>query len=134
VSQENVEIVRTAFDAWNRGDLQATLEHLHPDLEWEENPDLYPGLDRIYRGRDGFLKRQRDAFEIWEWFKAEPLEIIDAGEHVVVFLHLRAKGRHSGIEVEMSVYDCFSFRDGKLVRRRLYANREEALKAVGLVE
>jgi len=134
MSQENVEAVHTAFDAWNRGDVQAALDHLHPDVEWEENPDVYPGLDRIYRGHDGFLKRQRDAFDMWEWFKAEPQETIDEGEHVVVLLHLSAKGRHSGIEVEMSVHDCFTFRDGKVARHRLYAHRAEALKAVCLEE
>jgi ketosteroid isomerase-like protein len=102
MSRENVEAVQVAFDAWNRGHVQSALDHPHPDLEWEENPDVYPGLDRIYRDHDGFLKRQRDAFDMSEWFKAEPQEIIDAGEHVVVLLHLKAKGRHSGIEVEMS--------------------------------
>jgi ketosteroid isomerase-like protein len=134
MSKENVEVVHTAFDAWNRGDVQAALDYIHPDVEWEENPDVYPGLDRIYRGHDGFLKRQRDAFDMWEWFKAEPQEIIDEGEHVVVLLRLRAKGRHSGLEVEMSVYDCFTFREGKVARHRLYSNRADALKAVGLAE
>jgi len=55
------------------------LDRLHPDLEWEENPDVYPGLDRIYRGHDGFLKRDRDAFDVWEWIRVEDQEFIDAG-------------------------------------------------------
>ena len=134
MSRENVEIGKAAFDAWNRGDLEAVLEHLDPGLEWEENPDVYPGLDRMYRGHDGFLKRQRDAFDVWEWFKAEGEEFIDAGEHVIVSLHLRGKGRHSGIEVEMQVYDVFKFRDGKVIQHRLYATRGEALESVGLSE
>jgi ketosteroid isomerase-like protein len=134
MSQENVEIVRAACDAWNRGDLDSVLAHLDPDLEWEENPDVYPGLDRVYRGHAGFLKRQRDAFDVWEWFTVEDQEFIDAGEHVVAALRLRGKGRHSGIEVEMSVYDCFTFRDGKVARHLLFADRAEALKTVGLSE
>jgi ketosteroid isomerase-like protein len=134
MSRENVEIVRAAYDAWNRGDLQSVLDRLHPELEWEENPDVYPGLDRSYRGHAGFLKRQRDAFDIWEWFRVEEQDFIDAGEHVVVFLRLMGKGRYSGIEVEMRVYDVFTFRDGKVARHRLYANRAEALEAVGLAE
>jgi ketosteroid isomerase-like protein len=82
MSQENVEAVRAAYDAWNRGDL-------------------------------------------------EEQEFIGAGEHVVVFLRLMGKGRHSGIEVEMRVYDVFTFRDGKVARHRLYDSRAEALEAVG---
>src|SRR5437588_9062713 len=133
MSQEkNVETLQTAYHAWNRGDLHSVLDHLHPDVEWEENPDVYPGLDRIYRGHDGFLKRQRDAFDVWEWFRVEEQEFIDAGEHVVVFLRLIGKGRHSGIEVEMSVIDVLNFRDAKVTRHRLYADRAEALEAVGL--
>jgi ketosteroid isomerase-like protein len=60
MSQENVETLQAAYDAWNRGDLQSVLDRLHPDVKWEENPDVYPGLDRSYHGHDGFLKRQRE--------------------------------------------------------------------------
>jgi ketosteroid isomerase-like protein len=134
MSRENVEVVHAAYDAWNRGDLQAVLHYLHPGLEWEENPDVYPGLDPVYRGHEGFLKRQRDGFDVWEWIRVEDQEFIDAGEHVVVFLHVMAKGRHSGIEVEMRLYDVFTLRDEKVIRHRLYADRAEALEAVGLSE
>jgi ketosteroid isomerase-like protein len=134
VSKQNVETLRVAYDAWNQGDLRAVLDEMHPDVEWEENPDVYPGLDRMYKGHDGFMKRQQDAFDAWEWFRVEQQEFIDAGEHVVAFLRLAAKGRHSGVEVEMTVYDVFTFRDGKVARHRLFANRAEALEAVGLGE
>jgi ketosteroid isomerase-like protein len=98
------------------------LDSLHPDVEWEENPDV-PGLDPVYRGHAGFLKRQRDAFDAWEWFKVEEQEFIDAGEDVVVFLRAKGKGRHSGIEVGMSLHDVFTFRVA-----RLYATRDEAFR------
>jgi ketosteroid isomerase-like protein len=132
VSQENVEIAQAAYDAWNKGDLESVLDRLHPDVEWEENAHVYPGLDPVYHGHEGFLKRQRDAFDAWEWFTVEDQEFIDAGDHIVVPLHLAGKGRHSGIEVKMTVCDVLTFRDGKVVRHRLYANRADALKAVGL--
>ena len=134
MSQENVEIAQAAYDAWNTGDLESVLDRLHPDVEWEENAQVYPGLDPVYHGHEGFLKRQRDAFDAWEWFTVKDHEFVDAGEHVVVPLHLAAKGRHSGIELEMTVCDVLTFRAGKVVRHRLYANRADALKAVGLQE
>ena len=132
MSQENIELLRAGYDAWNRGDLQSVLDGLHPEVEWEENPDALPGMDRVYRGHAGFLKRQRDAFDVWEWFRVEEQEFIDAGEHVVVLVRAIGKGSHSGIEVEMRLYDVFTFRDGKITRHRLYGNRAEALEAVGL--
>jgi ketosteroid isomerase-like protein len=132
VSEESVEIAKAAYDAWNKGDLESVLDRLHPNVEWEENAQVFPLLDPVYHGHEGFLKRQRDAFDAWEWFAVEDQELIDADDHIVVPLHLTAKGRHSGIEVEMTVCDVLTFRDGKVVRHRLCANRADALKAVGL--
>jgi ketosteroid isomerase-like protein len=132
MSQENVEAVRAAYDAWNRQDLPAVLDYLHADIEWEENAHVYPGLDPVYHGHDGFLKRQRDAFDAWEWIKIEEQEFLDAGQHVVALMRLVAKGRHSGIETEMSVADVFTFRGSKVARHRLYTDRDDALEAVGL--
>jgi ketosteroid isomerase-like protein len=134
MSQENVEIVKAAYGAWNRGDIDAVLDHMHPDLEWEENPDVYPGLDRMYRGRSGFSKRVRDAFDVWEWARVEGQEFIDAGDEVVVCLRLVGKGRGSGVEVEMPIFERFVFRDGKVVHRTLHSSRAEALEAAGLSE
>jgi ketosteroid isomerase-like protein len=134
VSQENVDIAEAAYDAWNKGDLEAVLDQLHPDVEWEENAQVYPGLDPVYHGHEGFRKRQRDAFDAWERFAVEDCELIDAGDHIVVPMRLTAKGRYSGIEVEMTVCDVLTFGDGKVVRHRLFANRADALKAVGLEE
>ena len=132
MSQENVAVARAAYDAWNRGDLRSVLDRLHPDVEWEENPDVYPGLDRIYRGHDGFLKRQRDAFDVWEWFRVEEQEFIDAGDQVVVLQHERRKGRGSGIEVENDTATVLTLREGKVVHCIGYMDQAEALKAVGM--
>jgi len=124
----------TGYDAWHNGDLGAVLDLLHTEVEWEENAQVFPGLDRVYLGHEGFLKRVRDAFEAWESFTVYAIEFIDAANQVVIPLRLSAKGRQSGIPVEMTVCEIFSFRDGRVVRRHLYADRAEALKAVGLEE
>ena len=134
MSQKNMEIVRAAHDAWNKGDIRSVLDRLDPEVEWWENPDVYPGLDRLYVGHDGFLKRERDAFDAWESFKIADEEFIDAGESVVVSLRVTGKGRHSGIEVATTVYECFTVRNGKVVRRSLHASREEARTAAVLTE
>ncbi len=41
MSKENVEVVREAVAAFNRGDLDAALERMHPDIEWQ-TPDAFP--------------------------------------------------------------------------------------------
>jgi ketosteroid isomerase-like protein len=102
---------------------------------WEENLQVFPGMDRIYRGHEGFLKWDRDAFsEVWESIAVEPLEFIDAGDHVVVLTRLFGRGVGSGVNVDMATYNVLTFRDGKVARRRLYADRADALEAAGLEE
>ena len=135
MSEENVETARMAFEAWNRRDLQSVLDLFHPDVVWEENVQVFPGMDRIYRGHEGFLKWDRDAFsEVWESIAVEPLEFIDAGDHVVALLRLSGKGQGSGVDVELAIYNVLTFRDGKVAWRRLYTDRAEALEAAGLSE
>jgi ketosteroid isomerase-like protein len=135
MSQENVESARMAYEAWNRRELQSVLDLFHPDVVWEENLQVFPGMDRIYRGHEGFLKWDRDAFsEVWESIAVEPLEFIDAGDHVVVLTRLFGRGVGSGVNVDMATYNVLTFRDGKVARRRLYADRADALEAAGLEE
>jgi ketosteroid isomerase-like protein len=59
-------------------------------------------------------------------------EIVDAGDHVLVSLDQRARGSGSGIEVEITSHNVYTFRDGKVTRVQLFIEREPALAAAGL--
>ena len=61
-------------------------------------------------------------------------EWIDAGDEVIAVMHIRARGRRSGVPVERREWDVWTLRDGKLWRLRIYATKSEALEAVGLSE
>jgi ketosteroid isomerase-like protein len=50
MSEENVEIVRRVYEAWNRGDLDWLLNHSAPDFEFRTTR-LFPNLELAYRGR-----------------------------------------------------------------------------------
>ena len=65
--------------------------------------------------------------------RRSPEEFIDAGDHVVVRGPLsRVRGRGSGVEFDQLSYDVCTVRDGLVVRKREFAERSEALGAVGL--
>jgi ketosteroid isomerase-like protein len=98
MSQENVEIVRAAFAAWNRGDLDAWLETFHPKVEWHKS-GAFPGLETAYFGRDGVTNFWRQFRVGWEEIFLDVEEIIDRGEQVMVLFRFRAKGR-DGIQVQ----------------------------------
>jgi ketosteroid isomerase-like protein len=131
MSQENVEIVRTAIDAWNRGDWDTALGDAAPDLEYDLSRALGP-FRGVY-GRDEVQRAWADFTEGLTSARLEPQEFIEAGEHVVVPWTFHARGR-DGIEVQARVTWTFTIRDGAIERICMYQERQEALEAAGLSE
>jgi uncharacterized protein len=131
MSQENVEIVRAAFEAWSCGDLDAWLAEADPEIEWFVLPDAPdPGP---HRGRQVIRKRAaswRDVLKL----RGEVLEYIDSGEYVVMPMRMRGVPPGSDAEVVQDEVYVSKFRDGKIVELREYRTKAEALEAVGLSE
>jgi len=131
MSQENVEIVRAALEAFNRGDWDGALTNAAPDLELDLSRAAGPnrGVYKLGQIR-GFWD---DFVGTWESSRIEPHEFIETGEHVVVPWTLHAVGR-DGIEVQARVTWSFSLRDGAVERICMYQERQEALEAAGVRE
>jgi ketosteroid isomerase-like protein len=131
MSQENVEIVRAAIDAYNRGDLDAALKDAAPDYEIDMSRAV--GIVRgVYSANQ--MRRIWEGFrEAWESDQFGADEFIDAGEHVVTPFTNHLRGR-DGIEVTARGVWVWTIRDGAIVRVCLYQEREEALEAAGLRE
>lgn len=131
MSQENVEIVRDAFVAFNRGDLDA----LH-DEYWTEDID-YRAVEGALddrgpiRGKAAMRAHWQDWFETFDDLKIAPLELIDAGEDVVAVLRFGGRAKLSGVETDVTFAVVYTLRDGKVARGREYWTRDEALEAVG---
>jgi len=70
----------------------------------------------------------------WENYTARVEELIDAGDRVVVVHHERGRGRGSGVEVDNRSANVFDVSCGKIVRRRPFPDRSQALDAVGLLD
>jgi ketosteroid isomerase-like protein len=118
------------FDAFNRGDFEASLAYLDDEIEWHDPPDV-PGAT-VHRGPEGvraFIARWLAA---WESYSVGIEELIDAGDQVVVVHLERGRGKGSGAEVVHHSAAVFEVRDGKVVKRRPFRDRTEALAAVGL--
>ena len=132
MSQENVEIVRRAWDAWNRGDWDEWRSYLSPDFELDGSSALGEwrgvtrGSDQVLRGIEQFL-------EPWKAVRIEIDELIDAGEHVVQRGTAHFVGR-DGIEVQAKGAYCWTFRDGVMIRGLFSNEFDDALEAAGLSE
>ena len=136
MSQENVEVVQRAVEAWNADDLDAFLAELHADLEW--HPSIEPGLEgtaTIYRGHDGARKAWREyRGEAWERLTSRPQEVRDLGESVLLLGRIEFTARTTGIEFSQEIGELFEFRGGKIVRARDFLTHADALEAAGLSE
>ena len=121
--------MRAAYEAFGRGDMDALEQLLHPDIEWRTTPEV-PFLG-TYRGLDEFLRGMSEWTESFDELTTQIEEFIDAGEHVLVFHRMHGRGRDSGAEVDLAIWQVVSVRDGKLVRMLDFMDREEALATAG---
>jgi ketosteroid isomerase-like protein len=137
MSRENVEVVRRAWDAFSRGDVQEAFEVFATDVEFDFSRDIWgPGLGGgVYRGVEGLATWLRDLYEAWETFEMGAAEVIDAGDdEVITVLFARGRGRASGIPLEHRPAGVSTLRNGRVVRVVWFPTREEAFEAVGLRE
>jgi ketosteroid isomerase-like protein len=137
MSQENLEIVQNAWDAFSRGDVEAAFEVFAADVEWDVSRDIWGAVvgGGHYRGVEGVASWLTDLYDAWETFEMEAEEQLDAGEdQVITVLSARGRGRASGIEVEHHPAGVGTLREGKIVRVVWFATRQEALEAAGLSE
>jgi ketosteroid isomerase-like protein len=132
--QDNVEIIREAVAAFNRGDLDAWWEYWAEDVDYravEGAPDDHGPI----QGKEAMRAYVQDWLDTFDNFRFEPVELIEAGEDkVIAVVRISGRAKLSGVEAELDFAVLYTHRDGKIVRGREYWTREEALKAAGLSE
>jgi ketosteroid isomerase-like protein len=129
MSGENVEVVKQLYAAFNRRDL--SLDALTDDYKFVTSPEV-PDAG-IYRGEAAqrWLKAWIESFEE---LVIEAIEIIDAGDKVVVAMIQRGRPRGSQTAVEGRWWQVWTFRGGNPSRTEMFSERAEALEAAGLRE
>ena len=128
MSQENLESFHRGMDAWNRGDLEAWLEWLHPEVEWHPSAALVEG--GAYHGREGSRRFWNDIVGAFDELAADYEEIRELGDSAVLGLgRLRGRSRQ-GVPVDMEYALLVRFRDGLAVWGRSWFTHAQALEAV----
>ena len=112
MSQENVDLVRRVFDAYNQHDLDLLLSYATEDvtLDWSASRGPYQGL---YRGEPELRAFWKNFVDAWDEFHWEPLELqeLDAGR-VLSANRLTVRGGGSGIEMAGHGAVIWTIRDG----------------------
>jgi ketosteroid isomerase-like protein len=133
MSQENVEIVRLAYERLNAADIDGFLQLCAPDLEFHDLPEL-PGSG-VHVGHDAFRAWWAQLLDAFEDLRFEAEEFIDAdGDRVVLVNHGIGRGKGSGADVEMHFSTVSTLSDGKILKHVTYNDHAEALEAAGLRE
>jgi ketosteroid isomerase-like protein len=120
MSQENVEAFKRATEAFNRGDIEALLEELDPEVEW--HPILLAsvvGTVAVYRGHEGVREMRRDTDQAFH-IQVEYPEIRDLGDRLVANGHVRAVGKGSGAVTESPICYVVEYRNARAIRVRGY--------------
>ena len=132
MSQENVEIVRVALEAFEREGLNGYLRYLDPEIEWTTTGGWIEAA--TYRGHEG-VRRYLGSIEAeFDDLRVEPVRLIDAGEQVISSVRISGRGKTSDAPVELTLISVGRLRDGKGYRIRNYPDMAAALEAAGLQE
>ncbi len=134
MSQENVEIVRAAFEASQGGDAEKTAQLVDPEVEFHGTVGGLQEGQKAHGLAEIDQTFEAEDLEAWEVRRLEAEKFIDAGDNVVVLLHEYRRGRGSGVELETDTAVVVAVREGRVVRMQGYMDRAAALEAVGLRE
>jgi len=129
MTEGNLEVVRSLYEAMEARDLEAGARLTHPDAVWV--PDRRVGQEPV-RGRENvirFFTERADMFgEIHT--EVERLEAVD--DRVLAFIRVSGRGDASGAGFDIRIGHLWTLRDGVVVRGEGYGDRGAALEAAGL--
>ena len=125
------EVVCRAWDAFSRVDLDAMLAELHPAVVALPFGAALEG--RAYHGIDEVRLWWRDEIlATWEFFRVLVDGFQRVGSRLLVTGRWYARGRESGIELEISASWIIDVRDGKIAFWRTYTEQAQARRDIGL--
>jgi uncharacterized protein len=132
MSEANFKTIRDAAVAFKRGDLDAWIEYCTDDIDYRAAEGAADDHGPIH-GKDAVRAYAHDWLDMFDDFRSDPVERIDAGDDkVIVVTRISGRAKLSGVETDLTYAVLYTFRDGKIARGREYWTRDEALEAAGL--
>ena len=131
MTRENVELVRSGYASFERtGRFAAHLATV--DFVWDMSKFSGWPEQQLYEGPEAAEHFLREWLAAWEDWRLEVESLQDAGDTVVAIVRQHGRSRTTGMLVDMHFAQVWSLRDGAMARMEMYADTEEALRAVGL--
>jgi ketosteroid isomerase-like protein len=133
VSRENVELHRRFYDAFNVGDIEGMLALCHSEIEFYSRFVVVAGVT-AFRGHVGMREWNRGFEEVWGDVRLAPEAYVDLGDRTLAFGTVQARGRQSGAEATMELFQALWWDEGLCTVLKSYGDRDEALAQLGVAE
>ena len=132
MSRDDIAAVEDAYRALATGGLDRFIEHWTDDLD-HRSIEGAPDDRGPIRGRAAMRAYVQEWMDLFDDFRIEPVELIDAGDgEVVAVLRFGGGAKLSGVETDQTMGTVFEIRDGQIARGREYSTRAQALEAAGV--
>ena len=130
MAREHVELVRSALDAWNRGDVDGFCDHTSEDVVWLEiagRPES-DGSERA--GRERLRQGFAELFDAWESYHLDIEDVRDLGDRVLVLAREEAVGRASGMKIDGHWAYLLWVKGSEIVRVEAYRDQALAFRQI----
>jgi ketosteroid isomerase-like protein len=130
MSQENIEIVRRLYEAWQQDGFGVVPALMDPEIEWVNPANaVEPGTRRGYAE---FADAAASFSSVYHESRVTDATFHDAGERIAVTASVTSRGAGSEFPIDSQRGYVFDIRAGKVTRLAWFTDPTEALRAVGL--
>jgi ketosteroid isomerase-like protein len=124
-TEQRIAILRAAYAAFNRGDIDAAVQSLDPDIDWSEPTEFLGG--GAYHGREGAKQYLTNSRASVAEVVSEPEQFIAVGNRVVVFVYARVRAKDNAAWQEVRLADVYLFRDLTPIQMKAFTDRKAAV-------
>ena len=130
---DSVGLIRSVYEAFEKGDVPAVLGRLHDKVEWNEAEHFtyWPGQAFIGHQAviDGVFARIGQDFD---GFRVDVGRLVGCGDTVLAEARYRGTAKATGKKLDVQVAHVWDVRDGKVARFQQYVDTWQVAQVTGV--
>jgi ketosteroid isomerase-like protein len=126
-TRPDIERMRRAYERLAAGEVD--LDLIDTEVEVRDRPEAPD--PQTYHGHDGVRAALAATYDTFELMEFEPERLVEIGDHIVVVIHMRGRGKESGVPVEDRIAHLWTMRNGKAWRMQVYSDPDQAIADAG---